>query len=677
MQKALRTQPATASHTANRQHTGKIGKSLPAVPAIQMQSTENKTGMPHALKQGVEQLSGISMNDVRVHYNSGKPAQLRAFAFAQGTDIHVAPGQEKHLPHEAWHVVQQKQGRVQPTMQLKDGSPVNNNPALESEADVMGHAALTATPAATTQLQPATAPMVNMPFQLTKSMNDINNEQQLLEQSGNLGGDYTSVGLEWNLVELNDENHLLAGMSHIEIAESANGQESLGVPHKLETESGNRIEYVAPPYLVHTKVKGETEPDYVALTELIQAQLTALEQVVGKAKILGDLMGNWPSFSINMEAHKNLGAHISPRNWSMNTNKSYKEVKDKLQGREDDKKEEEIKIEEEQITGDSWLNAKVNSRLLSVKDDYQINVLSDAKSYEDTYGAKQSRINNALWGTRSDLKAYDDLATAFYNSLQEGIPNETENELLPGLNLFHKQFGRVIAQHGVVPLLEMLRDYQDQETNEPGSVKGKDTSKFNKIARITSFIKDMANVWLKTDLLDYGKGLLTSKESWAIESKVLESVKDTLIEQVNSNDVYTSKNAKQAMITFIDNISKTINSIGQEDLELGWGSSTENIEQLPHGPGKLFEHNDDIYGVRQDTFLDPNKINGLNNKLRLNSEALFVMEQRNPEQYREYLRKKQYVAWNSLDSWTSGVGWRSTKIEQGKGYKELESEKEI
>jgi hypothetical protein len=75
------------------------------------------------------------MDDVRVHYNSAKPAQLQALAYTQGTDIHVAPGQEKHLPHEAWHVVQQKQGRVQPTMQLQ-GVNINDNEGLEKEADV-------------------------------------------------------------------------------------------------------------------------------------------------------------------------------------------------------------------------------------------------------------------------------------------------------------------------------------------------------------------------------------------------------------------------------------------------------------------------------------------------------------------------------------------------------------
>lgn len=97
-------------------------------------STENLTGMPDNLKSGIESLSGYSMDDVRVHYNSSKPAQLQALAYAQGTDIHIAPGQEQHLPHEAWHVVQQKQGRVQPTTQLQ-GVNVNDNEGLEKEAD--------------------------------------------------------------------------------------------------------------------------------------------------------------------------------------------------------------------------------------------------------------------------------------------------------------------------------------------------------------------------------------------------------------------------------------------------------------------------------------------------------------------------------------------------------------
>ena len=102
----------------------------------------NNTGLPDNLKSGIESMSGMSMDSVRVHYNSAQPAQLNALAYAQGTDIHVAPGQEQHLPHEAWHVVQQAQGRVQPTMQMKEGVPINDDRGLEHEADVMGAKAL-------------------------------------------------------------------------------------------------------------------------------------------------------------------------------------------------------------------------------------------------------------------------------------------------------------------------------------------------------------------------------------------------------------------------------------------------------------------------------------------------------------------------------------------------------
>ena len=98
---------------------------------------KNPNGLPYQLQHGVESLSGVDMSQVRVHYNSPKPAQLQAHAYAQGRDIHLGPGQEGYLPHEAWHVVQQAKGRVRATAQLK-GVGVNDDPALEREADVMG-----------------------------------------------------------------------------------------------------------------------------------------------------------------------------------------------------------------------------------------------------------------------------------------------------------------------------------------------------------------------------------------------------------------------------------------------------------------------------------------------------------------------------------------------------------
>lgn len=98
-------------------------------------------GLPNNLQAGVESLSGQDMSDVNVHYNSSEPSQLQAHAFAQGSDIHLASGQEQHLPHEAWHVAQQKQNRV-PVTSSVGGQPLNDDPSLETEADVMGQKAL-------------------------------------------------------------------------------------------------------------------------------------------------------------------------------------------------------------------------------------------------------------------------------------------------------------------------------------------------------------------------------------------------------------------------------------------------------------------------------------------------------------------------------------------------------
>ncbi len=118
---------------------GKFTQTLQRQPDSTAQS--NNTGMPDNLKSGIESLSGIDISDVRVHHNSSKPAQLNALAYAQGNDIHLASGQEHHLPHEAWHTVQQRQGRVQPTMQM-EGQQINDDAGLEREADVMGARAL-------------------------------------------------------------------------------------------------------------------------------------------------------------------------------------------------------------------------------------------------------------------------------------------------------------------------------------------------------------------------------------------------------------------------------------------------------------------------------------------------------------------------------------------------------
>lgn len=95
---------------------------------------QNLTGIPTQMKMDFERRSGLSFDDVRVHYNSDKPAKIGALAYTQGMQVYIGQGQEKHLRHELGHVVQQKTMPVPATV-MKHGIAINNDPRLEKQAD--------------------------------------------------------------------------------------------------------------------------------------------------------------------------------------------------------------------------------------------------------------------------------------------------------------------------------------------------------------------------------------------------------------------------------------------------------------------------------------------------------------------------------------------------------------
>lgn len=96
--------------------------------------TADATGIPAPLKADFEAAYRLSLDDVRVHYNSGVPAQLQALACTQHPHIYIAPGQEKHLPHELGHIIQQKKHSIPATASV-NGQRINDNPKLETGAD--------------------------------------------------------------------------------------------------------------------------------------------------------------------------------------------------------------------------------------------------------------------------------------------------------------------------------------------------------------------------------------------------------------------------------------------------------------------------------------------------------------------------------------------------------------
>lgn len=175
---------------------------------------ENNTGLPDNLKSGIENLSGYSMDDVKVHYNSERPAQLQAHAYAQGTDIHLASGQEKYLPHEAWHVVQQKQGRVKPTMQMKGKANINDDTGLEKEADVMGQKALHVNTSSSLGALSA--------FTIQKrSLNGSDNPIQMVNEYAHIVIDKMDVGLDTLRRSLNENGLQTAENRNIQLSEGS------------------------------------------------------------------------------------------------------------------------------------------------------------------------------------------------------------------------------------------------------------------------------------------------------------------------------------------------------------------------------------------------------------------------------------------------------------------------
>ncbi|MFN6947247.1 MAG: DUF4157 domain-containing protein [Cytophagaceae bacterium] len=110
---------------------------------VQMKS-DTTTKMPEHVQAKMESSFGTDFSNVNIHTGE-QASSVGALAYAQGNDIHFAPGRynpetqsgQELLGHELTHVVQQRQGRVQTTTQAK-GLAVNDDPALEHEADVMG-----------------------------------------------------------------------------------------------------------------------------------------------------------------------------------------------------------------------------------------------------------------------------------------------------------------------------------------------------------------------------------------------------------------------------------------------------------------------------------------------------------------------------------------------------------
>jgi hypothetical protein len=119
-------------------------KAAPAAESIAPAPSGGGAALPRPVLTQMNDAFGTDFSAVRVHEGDRVPA-VGALAYAQGADVHFAPGQYDRgstrgtelIGHELAHVVQQSQGRVA-AGPLAKGAAINEDPALEREADEMG-----------------------------------------------------------------------------------------------------------------------------------------------------------------------------------------------------------------------------------------------------------------------------------------------------------------------------------------------------------------------------------------------------------------------------------------------------------------------------------------------------------------------------------------------------------
>lgn len=230
---------------------------------------KNNTGLPDRLKTGIERLSGSSMDDVKVHFNSSKPSQLQAHAYAQGNNIHIAQGQERHLPHEAWHVVQQKQGRVKPTLQ-SNGVQVNDSPVLEKEADRMGQKAM--------QLK-----TIQPGFFAQKKINTPITVAQLQSLTVSVTGLTHLVEINGSSIMEGTERTQVSSGDVLQIDNETKYRSRRGPNQELHEEADREGEHLYRWFLV-TKINGEKAPKNYFIRD--ETFVTETPEALGKRKLM-------------------------------------------------------------------------------------------------------------------------------------------------------------------------------------------------------------------------------------------------------------------------------------------------------------------------------------------------------------------------------------------------------
>lgn len=473
--------------------------------------------LPSALALGIERLAGVPMQDVQVHRHSPEPARLRAAAFARGNDIHLGPGSDRHLAHEAWHVAQQRQGRVQATHHAR-GHAINHDPGLEREADLMGAMSLgggafTSPPSS---LRAASRPSPQVTQCLFVDANDFKGlieEQTLAQKYPDEEVAFTTVGFEHEFAQMTDGP--LLGLTHVEVGESAESMDYTGLNFKLETDADNALELVSPPFFVET-LPGAPIPkpaDVAKIDTLIKTELARIVAAKPKmSKLVSDFEGDGLHFAIGGSI---AGvANITP------SSEMVSHDKDPTHG---------TKIAGADIKNISLAPSRKGAGLANISS--QINFATDARTY-DTIQRISTPPDDAIGLLLSGLAdtLYAVLATemgkvATHRSFETPIVDVN-------MGIFLREAARALAGQASVRSIAWMQganadlykgdhasaQYRNKLTRDSSN----ERSQYELHRSLRSHVKDVGGAWIKDTLANFGLGLLDPEQWRAVRRMIFE-----------------------------------------------------------------------------------------------------------------------------------------------------------
>jgi hypothetical protein len=390
---------------------------------------------------------------------------------------------------------------------------------------------------------------------------------------------YTTVGFEHEFATM--KSGPLLGVTHLEVAESAEKMPFTNKPFILETDADSALELVSPPLLIKT-LEGKPIPDFIEVSKADKIFKDDLGKLTQNKKTLTELINSFKSYNLNFTLKNSI--EVSAANIKSETKEEY--TSNNKTVKTDDI--ESIKV------------GKITKGSDGISS--QVNFATDAQTYN-----KLTLMSPLAKNEIDEIKVFKVLESQIYNLIVSSL-NRKNSEI----DIFSHALARTLSGQFAVPAIK-ARSQLQKDVFEGDKKKSELESKQNiSDAKLTSHVKDANNVWLKDTLMNLGVGIFTGKDKGEDDwNEILNLVGDNgfrgnlagLKTGVESDYIGATipNNIYVSMIAVLDQITSDIYQHG-----LFSEKSTAFIG--PEKQTEFLSHDDTLLGARQDTYLPAQKV---------------------------------------------------------------------